>query len=229
MSKRDASDQNVVDVIKKLPNLEDVLNGQRKPIQVSLAPEALNNLVVRIAALATIAMQSQDSALALRLWRLERDLQDFAGETMPLNTHASRNVAMHLLMQASEATDRVILPPPAWLAPADPPKTTFREGCTVPPRWRSARSLRNFDVFARYHGDFSPSPLFLKRGEGSIVKDVDKDEAIAACSRAWASQLQFIASDKRRKKAHPESDDEQSTKPADRDGWDRSKPGCHHP
>ena len=104
-SKRNAPYQDLAEVIKGLlPPLEEMLHSPRVQMKKSPFPvEKIEHLIARTAALATIALQCHDSELALRLWRLNLELQEMAGENLPLITVASRNSAMHLLMQVSDA------------------------------------------------------------------------------------------------------------------------------
>lgn len=86
-----------------LLQLEDQIRGQRKQVgdttEFSLQ---LGNLIVRTAALATVALSENDTKLGLRLWRLNRELQEIAHQADPLGTHASCNVAMYMLRQVSD-------------------------------------------------------------------------------------------------------------------------------
>ena len=92
-----APENNLVAVVKPLlPQLEELTRNPRQQV-----PQ-LENLIARTAALATIALGENESELALRIWRINRDLQEFAHQIDPLHTHASRNVAMHLLQQVSD-------------------------------------------------------------------------------------------------------------------------------
>ncbi len=105
-AQRSTPEQNLLAVVEPmLPQLEDQILGQRTQVgdttEFSLQ---LGNLIARTAALATVALSENDSKVALRLWRLNRELQEIAHVTDPLATHASRNVAMYLLSQVS-ATD----------------------------------------------------------------------------------------------------------------------------
>ena len=103
-SQRSTPEQSLLAVvIPMLPHLEDQVRGKRKQVgdttEFSLQ---LGNLIARSAALATVALSENDSSVALRLWRLNRELQVIAHENDPLGTHASRNVAMTLLRQVSD-------------------------------------------------------------------------------------------------------------------------------
>ena len=93
----------LVGVVTMLPQLEVQIRGQRKQVgdttEFSLQ---LGNLIARTAALATVALSENDTKLAPRLWRLNRELQEIAHQVDPLGTHASRNVAMYLLRQVSD-------------------------------------------------------------------------------------------------------------------------------
>lgn len=92
----------LVAVIKPLlPPLEELIRGPRQQIgdMTRFYVPQLENLIACTAALATVAMRQGESELALRIWRLNLELQEFAHQFDPLNTHASRNVAMHLLQQ----------------------------------------------------------------------------------------------------------------------------------
>ena len=90
-------------VMPMLPHLEEQIRGKQKQVgdttEFSLQ---LGNLIARTAALATVALSENDSSVALRLWRINRELQEIAHQTDLLGTHASRNVAMYLLRQVSE-------------------------------------------------------------------------------------------------------------------------------
>ncbi len=93
---------NLAAVIKPLlPPLEELIRGPRQQTgdMTRYNVSQLENLIARTAALATVAMRQGEPELALRIWRLNRELQEFAHQFDPLNTHASRNVAMHLLQQ----------------------------------------------------------------------------------------------------------------------------------
>ena len=87
-----------------LPPLEELMRGPRQQIgdMTRYNVPQLEDLIARTAALATVAMGQGESELALRIWRLNRELQEFAHQFDSLNTHASRNVSMHLLQQVSD-------------------------------------------------------------------------------------------------------------------------------
>ena len=57
------------------------------------------NLIARTAALAVIALKCEDAQNAVRLWKINRRLQELAQQFNPLQTHASRNISMVLLQQ----------------------------------------------------------------------------------------------------------------------------------
>ena len=105
-SKRVTPKQDLAEVIKSLPQLEDLLNG--RTIHWQHVNRVFPTLIVRTAALATVALQNRDSELALRIWRLNRELQELASEFSPIGSHASRNVAMHLLNEISDADVQAI-------------------------------------------------------------------------------------------------------------------------
>ncbi|HUP78652.1 MAG TPA: hypothetical protein VM260_08870 [Pirellula sp.] len=100
---RKSPDDKLMEVLRLLiPKLEATLSGPRKRYYDSKRfVEQLENLIARTAALATVALQSKDNDMefGLRLWRLNRELQEIARQLFPLQTHASRNVAMQLLLE----------------------------------------------------------------------------------------------------------------------------------
>lgn len=103
-TQRSTPEQSLLAVVEPmLPQLEDQIRRQLKQVgdttEFSLQ---LGNLIARTAALASVALSENDSKVALRLWRLNRELQKIAHQSDPLGTHASRNVAMHLLTQISD-------------------------------------------------------------------------------------------------------------------------------
>ena len=102
---RTTPETSLVAVIEPLlPPLEEWMRGPRQQIgdMTRYNVPQLEDLIARTAALATVAMRQGESELALRIWRLNRELQEFAHQFDSLNTHASRNVSMHLLQQLSD-------------------------------------------------------------------------------------------------------------------------------
>jgi len=89
-------------IVPSISKLEEFMD--KEPIRVEASNVSLPNfetLIARTAALATLAMKSNDAESSVRLWKLNRRLQETAQECNPLQTHASRNVSMHLLEKAS--------------------------------------------------------------------------------------------------------------------------------
>ena len=101
-----ASENNLVAVVEPLLKQFEELTRRPRQQQIGVytgySVPQLENLIARTAALATVAMGQDESELALRIWRLNREFQELAHQFNPLHTHASRNVAMHLLGQVSD-------------------------------------------------------------------------------------------------------------------------------
>ncbi len=103
-AERNTPAQSLLAVVESmLPQLEDQIRGRRKQVgdttEFSLQ---LEYLIARTAALATVALSENDPKVALRLWQLNRELQEIAHQDDPLSTHASRNVAMYFLREVSD-------------------------------------------------------------------------------------------------------------------------------
>ncbi len=103
-AQRNTPEQSLLAVVESmLPQLEDQIRGQRTLVgdttEFSLQ---LGNLIARSAALATVALNENDPKVALRLWRLNRELQEIAQQNDLLGSHASRNVSMYLLSFVSD-------------------------------------------------------------------------------------------------------------------------------
>ena len=103
---RKLPDDKLMDVVKPLmPKLEATFGGPRKHYEDPRRfVMQLENLIARTAALATVAFESNvnDTECGLQLWRLNRELQEIAIQFFPLQSHASRNVAMYLLLEMSD-------------------------------------------------------------------------------------------------------------------------------
>ncbi len=102
-TRRKLPDDMLMDVVKPLmTKLEATIGGPRKHYEdPKRFVVQLENLIARTAALATVAFESKvsDTESGLRLWHLNRELQEIALQDFPLQTHASRNVAMYLLLE----------------------------------------------------------------------------------------------------------------------------------
>jgi len=88
--------------VPSISKLEECMD--KEPLRVEASKvflPKLETLIARTAALATIAMKCEDAESSVRLWKLNRRLQEIAQECNPLLTHASRNVSMYLLGKVS--------------------------------------------------------------------------------------------------------------------------------
>ena len=105
-TRRKLPDEKLIDVVKPLMlKLEATFGGPRKHYEdPKRFVVQLENLIARTAALATVAFESKvnDSECGMQLWRLNRELQEIAIQFFPLQTHASRNVAMYLLLEMKD-------------------------------------------------------------------------------------------------------------------------------
>ena len=141
-TRRKSPDDKLNEVLKPLlAQLEAKLSGPRQRNNDTKRFESqLENLIARTAALATVAFESKvnDTECGLQLWRLNRELQEIAIQFFPLQTHASRNVAMYLLMEMKDQeiesiggpdVFRSLIPTPAHERTAMQQET--REGATV--------------------------------------------------------------------------------------------------
>ena len=99
---RKTTDENLTAVFApSIPRLEEIMNREALAVEAYNVPlSKLDTLIARTAALATIAMQREDAESSVRLWKVNRQLQEVAQQCNPVRTHASRNVSMHLLLQA---------------------------------------------------------------------------------------------------------------------------------
>ncbi len=79
-----------------LRELDGLQNEVKVPISYGLQIK-LDVLIVRTAALASIALKEKDAELGLRLWKLNRELQDVASEVNAMDAGA-RKTAMYLLL-----------------------------------------------------------------------------------------------------------------------------------
>jgi hypothetical protein len=84
-----------------IARLEEIMVKEPSRVEASKVPVSqLEHLIARTAALAVLAMKHEDAQNAVRLWKINRRLQELAQQLNPLETHASRNVSMYLLQQA---------------------------------------------------------------------------------------------------------------------------------
>ena len=103
-----------------IAKLQSIQDGAKVPTSRSQQVQ-LESLIVRTAALATIATKENEH-LALKLWKLNRDLQVVGGKVYPLETQAARKIAMYLLLKlkstdvnvlGGDAVYRSLIPSPA--------------------------------------------------------------------------------------------------------------------
>ena len=101
------SPQDVMEFFKSLlasPN--ENLKPERKLVDLNLRyryyDSSLSHVIIRTAALASICLEKKDPETALRYWRANRELQEFAGRFDPTWTSAARALSMQLLMSLKE-------------------------------------------------------------------------------------------------------------------------------
>lgn len=84
-------------VLQKLDGLQ---HEAKVPMSYQLQ-NILNLLIVRTAAMASIALKEKEADLGLRLWKLNRELQDMASEANAMDSQGARKTAMFLLLELS--------------------------------------------------------------------------------------------------------------------------------
>jgi len=88
--------------VPSISKLEECMDKEPLNVEASkVSLPKLETLIARTAALATIATKCEDAESSVRLWKLNRRLQEIAQQCNPLQTHASRNVSMYLLKKTS--------------------------------------------------------------------------------------------------------------------------------
>lgn len=89
-------------LVPSISKIEECMDKEPLSVEANrVFLKKLETLIARTAALATIAMKCEDAESSVRLWKLNRRLQEFAHLCDPLQTHASRNVSMYLLQKSS--------------------------------------------------------------------------------------------------------------------------------
>jgi hypothetical protein len=105
---KEIRDQSLSELLNpSLAKLQSIQDGPKVPASRSQQLQ-LESLIARTAALATVATKEEDANLALRLWKLNRDLQEVGSKVYPLETHAARKIAMYLLLTLKSTDVKVL-------------------------------------------------------------------------------------------------------------------------
>ena len=95
---KEKGDQAIRELLEPIfGELDRLQNEAKVPMSYGLNNK-LNLLIVRTAALATIVLEEKETELGLRLWKLNRELQDFASKVNAMNSQGVRKTAMYLLL-----------------------------------------------------------------------------------------------------------------------------------
>jgi hypothetical protein len=101
-------DQSIGELIDPVLQKLDGLQNEAKVTASYGLQNKLNLLIVRTAALATIALEEREAELGLRLWKMNRELQDFASKVNAMDSQGARKTAMYLLLDLKSEAVQLI-------------------------------------------------------------------------------------------------------------------------